>query len=133
MPSPAAGAGAQRCDPRLPCHVDPDTLGLSFEALVFITMRQEDRDTLMGLEEGVAAIPHVLQAQRLFGDPDYLLRIVTTGLAACQTKTLCAPRCPADDLHARQEASRERPATPPISATRPLVPAGRAAARWRRR
>jgi DNA-binding Lrp family transcriptional regulator len=61
-----------------------DTLGLSFEALVFITMRQEDRDTLMGFEEGVAAIPHVLQAQRLFGDPDYLLRIVTTDLAAYQ-------------------------------------------------
>jgi DNA-binding Lrp family transcriptional regulator len=38
----------------------------------------------MGFEEGVAAIPHVLQAQRLFGDPDYLLRIVTTDLAACQ-------------------------------------------------
>ncbi len=64
--------------------VDADTLGLSFEALVFITMRQEDRDTLMGFEEGIAAIPHVLQAQRLFGDPDYLLRIVTTGLAAYQ-------------------------------------------------
>jgi DNA-binding Lrp family transcriptional regulator len=32
----------------------------------------------------VAAIPHVIQAQRLFGDPDYLPRIVTTGLAAYQ-------------------------------------------------
>ena len=42
--------------------VDADALGLSFEALVFITMRQEDRDTLMGFEAGVAAIPHVVQA-----------------------------------------------------------------------
>ncbi len=64
--------------------VDAGTLGLSFEALVFITMRQEDRDTLMGFEEGVAAIPQVIQAQRLFGDPDYILRIVTTDLAAYQ-------------------------------------------------
>lgn len=64
--------------------VDADALGLAFEALVFITMRREDRDTLMGFEEGVAAIPHVIQAQRLFGDPDYLLRIVTTDLAAYQ-------------------------------------------------
>jgi DNA-binding Lrp family transcriptional regulator len=64
--------------------VDADALGLSFEALVFITMRQEDRETLIGFEEGVAGIPQVVQAQRLFGDPDYLLRIVTTDLAAYQ-------------------------------------------------
>ena len=64
--------------------VDADALGLSFEALVFITMRQEDRETLIGFETGVAGIPDVVQAQRLFGDPDYLLRIVTTDLAAYQ-------------------------------------------------
>lgn len=64
--------------------VDADALGLSFEALVFITMRQEDRDTLIGFEAGVAGIPQVVQAQRLFGDPDYLLRIVTSDLAAYQ-------------------------------------------------
>ena len=28
----------------------------------------------------VAAVPNVLQAQRLFGDPDYLLRVRTTDL-----------------------------------------------------
>lgn len=64
--------------------IDADALGLSFEALVFVTMRQEDRETLLGFEEGLAAIPHVVQAQRLFGDPDYLLRVVTTDLAAYQ-------------------------------------------------
>ncbi|HEU4490607.1 MAG TPA: Lrp/AsnC ligand binding domain-containing protein [Jiangellales bacterium] len=45
-------------------------------------MGQEDRDTLLGFEEAVAAIPNVLQAQRLFGDPDYLIRVRTTDLAA---------------------------------------------------
>ena len=64
--------------------VDPAVLGLTFEALVFVTMRNEDRDTLLGFEAGLVAIPSVLQAQRLFGDPDYLLRIVTTDLAAYQ-------------------------------------------------
>jgi DNA-binding Lrp family transcriptional regulator len=64
--------------------VDPVALGLSFEALVFVTMRQEDRETLLSFEEEVARIPNVLQAQRLFGDPDYLLRIVTADLAAYQ-------------------------------------------------
>jgi DNA-binding Lrp family transcriptional regulator len=64
--------------------VDPEAFGLAFEALVFITMRQEDRETLMGFEEGLAGIPNVVQAERLFGDPDYLLRVVTADLAAYQ-------------------------------------------------
>jgi DNA-binding Lrp family transcriptional regulator len=64
--------------------VDPDAVGLSFEALAFVTMRQEDRETLLSFEAGVAAIPAVVQAQRLFGDPDYLLRILTKDLAAYQ-------------------------------------------------
>jgi DNA-binding Lrp family transcriptional regulator len=57
-------------------------VGLTFEALVFVTMKQEDRETLLGFEEAIAAIPNVLQAQRLFGDPDYLLRVRTADLAA---------------------------------------------------
>jgi DNA-binding Lrp family transcriptional regulator len=62
--------------------VDPQVLGLGFEALVFVTMKQEDRATLLGFEEAVTRIPNVLLAQRLFGDPDYLLRVRTTDLDA---------------------------------------------------
>jgi DNA-binding Lrp family transcriptional regulator len=62
--------------------VDPQALGLGFEALNFVTMRQVDRDTLLAFEEAVAAIPNVLLAQRLFGDPDYLLRVRTKDLEA---------------------------------------------------
>lgn len=64
--------------------VDPVALGMTFEALVFVTMLQEDRETLLSFEEAVTRIPNVLLAQRLFGDPDYLLRIVTEDLAAYQ-------------------------------------------------
>jgi DNA-binding Lrp family transcriptional regulator len=66
-------------------RLDPEAVGLSFEALVFVTMRQEDRDTLLGFEAAVARIPNVVQAQRLFGDPDYLLRVVTADLNAYAT------------------------------------------------
>lgn len=62
--------------------IDPVALGLTFEALVFVTMKQEDRDTLLGFEAAVQEIPNVVLAQRLFGDPDYMLRVVTTDLAA---------------------------------------------------
>jgi DNA-binding Lrp family transcriptional regulator len=64
--------------------VDSAALGLSFEALVFVTMRREDRETLLAFEEGLSSIPNVVQAERLFGDPDYLLRVVTADLAAYQ-------------------------------------------------
>lgn len=64
--------------------VAPDALGLTFQALVFVTMRQEDRETLLGFEKAVAKIPEVVQAQRLFGDPDYLLRVLTADLGAYQ-------------------------------------------------
>ncbi|WP_169945715.1 Lrp/AsnC family transcriptional regulator [Microbispora sp. H11081] len=64
--------------------VDPEAVGLPFHALVFVTMLQEDRATLLGFEKAVAEIPEVVQAQRLFGDPDYLLRVLTADLAAYQ-------------------------------------------------
>ncbi|WP_181765587.1 Lrp/AsnC family transcriptional regulator [Streptomyces albidus (ex Kaewkla and Franco 2022)] len=64
--------------------VDAEAVGLKFEAIVFVTMRQEDRDTLLSFEAAVADVPDVVQAQRLFGDPDYLLRVLTEDLGAYQ-------------------------------------------------
>ena len=55
-------------------HLDAKALGLTFEALVFVTMAGADRRTVDAFEQAVAAVPHVQQAERLFGDPDYLLR-----------------------------------------------------------
>ncbi|ALU38724.1 AsnC family transcriptional regulator [Kocuria flava] len=65
-------------------QLDARALGLAFEALVFVTMRQEDRGTVAAFESAIAEIPNVVQAQRLFGDPDFLLRVVTADLPAFQ-------------------------------------------------
>ncbi|WP_329623369.1 Lrp/AsnC family transcriptional regulator [Streptomyces sp. NBC_01255] len=64
--------------------VDPAAVGLNFEALVFATLRWENPDTVTTFETAITAIPQVIQAQRLFGEPDYLLRVATTDLAAYQ-------------------------------------------------
>lgn len=61
-------------------RLDASVLGLTFEALVFVTMRYEDRETIAAFERELASIPQVLSAQRLFGDPDYLLRVVSRDL-----------------------------------------------------
>ena len=62
--------------------INAKALGLSLEVLAFVTMRQEDRETLIAFESGLAKINEVVHAERLFGDPDYLLRIVTKDLDA---------------------------------------------------
>ncbi|MFC4508380.1 MULTISPECIES: Lrp/AsnC family transcriptional regulator [Streptomyces] len=64
--------------------VDPAAVGLHFEALVFVTLRWADADRVTAFEEALTAVPQVIQAQRLFGEPDYLLRIATADLAAFQ-------------------------------------------------
>ncbi|MFF1573940.1 Lrp/AsnC family transcriptional regulator [Leifsonia sp. NPDC058292] len=66
-------------------HLDATTLGLTFEALVFISMRDTTQPTIAALEKAVSEIPNVLMAHRLFGDPDYLLRVVARDLSAFGT------------------------------------------------
>jgi DNA-binding Lrp family transcriptional regulator len=64
--------------------VDPATIGRGFEVLVHVTMDREDAATIVEFERGLAAIPEVRHAERLFGDPDYLVRVAITDLEAYQ-------------------------------------------------
>ncbi|WP_223692485.1 Lrp/AsnC family transcriptional regulator [Leifsonia poae] len=63
-------------------HLNAGALGLTFDALVFVTMRDSTRDTIAEFEQSVSTVPAIIQAQRLFGDPDYLLRVVARDLPA---------------------------------------------------
>src|SRR5206468_626185 len=60
--------------------LDPAAVGLGFEALVNVTMDREDADTIAAFEAALAAVPEIRHAERLFGDPDYLLRVVAIDL-----------------------------------------------------
>jgi Lrp/AsnC ligand binding domain len=53
-----------------------------------------DRTTLEMFEQSVTEIPNILQAQRLFGDPDYLLRVITLDLATFQGRCKNRSRIP---------------------------------------
>jgi DNA-binding Lrp family transcriptional regulator len=64
--------------------VDPEKVGLGFTAIVFVTMDQGDRATIAEFERRVHEITEVVTAQRLFGDPDYLLRVAAPDLKAYQ-------------------------------------------------
>lgn len=62
--------------------VDAAALGFGFEVLVFATLG--DLGELGDFDRMLSAIPHVVEAQRLFGDPDYLIRVVAPDLTTYQ-------------------------------------------------
>ncbi|MBB2958980.1 Lrp/AsnC family transcriptional regulator [Pseudoclavibacter helvolus] len=61
-------------------HLDPAAVDLAFQAIVFVTMREGDSRILVEFETAVTEIEAVTDAQRLFGQPDYLLRVATKDL-----------------------------------------------------
>lgn len=63
--------------------VDPAAVGLGFEVLVFATL--ERPDLVDAFDAAMAQVPEIIEAQRLFGEPDYLIRVVSSDLAAYQT------------------------------------------------
>lgn len=62
--------------------IDYAAIGFGFEAILFVTIR--DLTRLPDIDTAFAEIPQVIEAQRLFGDPDYLVRIRETNLEAYQ-------------------------------------------------
>ncbi len=64
--------------------IDPAAVGLGFEAIVFVTLSRVDTATLAEFEAQVAENVHIVQAERLFGDPDYLLKVIAADLPAYQ-------------------------------------------------
>lgn len=62
--------------------VAPERVGLAFEALVFVTLK--DRAHLKAFEAAVEKDELIVEAQRLFGEPDFLLRVFAKDLTHYQ-------------------------------------------------
>ena len=62
----------------------PSELGLNFSAMVFVTLREVTRQAIADFETAVIETSQIVDAQRLFGDPDYLLHVVAADLPAFQ-------------------------------------------------
>lgn len=62
--------------------VDPAKVDLAFEAIIFVTLR--DRSSMKDFEREVGGIGQIIDAQRLFGEPDFLLRVMASDLPAYQ-------------------------------------------------
>lgn len=71
-------------------HVDPASVGLEFDVIAFATLARPDATA--EFDAALAAVPEVIQADRLFGEPDYMVRIVAADRDAYQRlyeTTLC--------------------------------------------
>lgn len=65
-------------------QLDPLVLGVSFSALIFVTMKDGSQKSVAMFEAAVVDIPQIIEAKRLFGDPDYMLNVVTKDLETFQ-------------------------------------------------
>jgi DNA-binding Lrp family transcriptional regulator len=62
--------------------VAPEAVGQSLEVLVDVEVYATDLKTVEAFEETVAAYPEVIELRRLFGRPDYFMRVAVADHAA---------------------------------------------------
>lgn len=65
-------------------ELDPTLIGFGFTAIVFVTIREGDKKAVAAFEQAIIGIPQIVQAQRLFGEPDFLLHVVSKDLPEYQ-------------------------------------------------
>jgi DNA-binding Lrp family transcriptional regulator len=61
-------------------RVDPAAIGRGFEVLVNVDLARKDRATFEAFEAAVAAFDEVIELRRMFGLPDYFIRVATADL-----------------------------------------------------
>ena len=66
-------------------RINPHAVGRGFEVLVNVDLTRKDRVTFEAFEAAVAALDEVIELRRMFGLPDYLLRVATTSLESYET------------------------------------------------
>ncbi|WBB64108.1 Lrp/AsnC family transcriptional regulator [Streptomyces sp. WMMC500] len=63
-------------------RVDEEAAGRRLEVIVSIEVSVSDLDTLAGLEATIGAYDEVVEFRRVFGTPDYFLRVLVADYAA---------------------------------------------------
>ncbi|HWD84122.1 MAG TPA: Lrp/AsnC family transcriptional regulator [Solirubrobacteraceae bacterium] len=66
-------------------RINPDAIGRGFEVLVNVDLTHKDRATFDAFEAAVVAFDEVIEVRRMFGLPDYLLRVATASIDSYET------------------------------------------------
>nr|WP_037957470.1 Lrp/AsnC family transcriptional regulator [Streptomyces sulphureus] len=62
--------------------VDPEAEGRGLDVLVDIEVYSTDKDSILSLEEALASYDEVVECRRMFGRPEYVLRVAVEDHAA---------------------------------------------------
>jgi len=65
--------------------INPAAMGREFEVLLDIDLQAQDAATVERFESTLAAAAEVTELRRLFGKPDYFVRVAVADLAAYET------------------------------------------------
>ena len=65
--------------------IDPAAMGRGFEVLLDVDLLTQDAITVERFESALAGAAEVLELRRLFGKPDYLVRVAVADLPAYET------------------------------------------------
>jgi DNA-binding Lrp family transcriptional regulator len=55
--------------------IDAETVGRGYQVTVHTTLMLRNRETIEAFEAALVPLEEVIEAQRMFGDPDYLIRV----------------------------------------------------------
>jgi Lrp/AsnC family transcriptional regulator, leucine-responsive regulatory protein len=65
--------------------IDPAAIDLGFEVTVHVELSMKDRATVEAFESGIAGFGEVIECRRMFGVPDYVIRVAVADQAAYET------------------------------------------------
>jgi Lrp/AsnC family transcriptional regulator, leucine-responsive regulatory protein len=63
-------------------EIDPAAVGRGFEVTVHVELTLKDRATVEAFEERIGAFEEVVECRRMFGLPDYVVRVAVADQAA---------------------------------------------------
>ncbi len=56
--------------------LDREAIGCAYEPIVWVTLSAVTRESMLEFESAIDEIPQIVEAARMMGQPDYLLRVV---------------------------------------------------------
>jgi DNA-binding Lrp family transcriptional regulator len=62
--------------------IDPSAIGRGYHVTVHATLMLRNRETIEAFEAALVPLEEVIEARRMFGDPDYLIRVAVEDAAA---------------------------------------------------
>src|SRR3954469_22461965 len=62
--------------------IDPATVGRGFQVTVHTTLMLRNRETIEAFEAALTPLDEVIECHRMFGDPDYLIRVAVADATA---------------------------------------------------